>query len=246
MLELSRIFYTFYSGNLYRYGGEIGEGTGSYDSDEKVQQFIRTIKDCCGKVIQGTGKSDRPDIKTHGIELYRTLRCYDTSRRKLVDLYIAISFILVNNGGKLFRAEDMNNVFGVTDFKPAVSKSDLHKPVFVQKYDLHKVVWRPLQPQEVVVDAGDFSIIQQPGEKTGGTLVDYFGLDSIARMDHNMTTLGIAPHIMERHEMFHLSSVPRPYGSTDFDKHHFIENIAGSPEEAAWYRQRKQFYVPCY
>jgi hypothetical protein len=246
MLELHRVFYTFYSDNLDRYDGEISESTGSYGSDEKVEQFVSTIKDCCGKVIRGTGEGDRPDKKTYDIELYRTLRCSDASINKLVDLYIAISFILVNNGGKLLRAEDMGDVFGVTDFKPAVRKSDLHKPVFVQKYDLHKVVWRSLQPQEVVVDAGDFSIIQQPGGKTGGTLIDYFGLDSIANMNHNMTTLDIASRIRGRHELYHLNSVPRPYRSSDFDKHHFIETIASSPEEAALCRQRGEFYIPCY
>ena len=39
---------------------------------------------------------------------------------------------------------------------------------------------------------------------------------------------------------------PRSYRSSDSLKHHFIENIADSPEEAAKYRARHEFYIKSY
>ena len=39
---------------------------------------------------------------------------------------------------------------------------------------------------------------------------------------------------------------PRSFRSSDTLKHHFIENIAESPEEAAKYRARHEFYIKSY
>ena len=38
----------------------------------------------------------------------------------------------------------------------------------------------------------------------------------------------------------------RPYCSADFNKHHFIENIANNPAEAAMYRARNEFFIKGY
>lgn len=37
-----------------------------------------------------------------------------------------------------------------------------------------------------------------------------------------------------------------PYSSRDFEKHHFIENIATTPEQAAFWRAHGEFCVKAY
>ena len=37
-----------------------------------------------------------------------------------------------------------------------------------------------------------------------------------------------------------------PYCSADFEKHHFIENIASSPVEVAICRARGEYFIKCY
>jgi hypothetical protein len=39
---------------------------------------------------------------------------------------------------------------------------------------------------------------------------------------------------------------PRPYRSSDSLKHHFIENIANNPAEAAMYKARGEFFIKGY
>ena len=38
----------------------------------------------------------------------------------------------------------------------------------------------------------------------------------------------------------------RPYCSADFEKHHFVENIATTPEEAAFWHAMGEFCIKCY
>ncbi len=38
----------------------------------------------------------------------------------------------------------------------------------------------------------------------------------------------------------------RPYCSADFQEHHFIENIANSPAQAAMYRACNEFFIKGY
>lgn len=37
----------------------------------------------------------------------------------------------------------------------------------------------------------------------------------------------------------------RPYSSSDFKKHHFIENIATTDAEADRYNNRNEFFIDC-
>jgi hypothetical protein len=38
----------------------------------------------------------------------------------------------------------------------------------------------------------------------------------------------------------------RPYCPDDFKKHHFFENIAENPAEAAMYKQHNEFFIKGY
>ena len=47
-------------------------------------------------------------------------------------------------------------------------------------------------------------------------------------------------------EIYRIVNRRRPYSPEDFVKHHFFEDIAENPTEAALHRQRNEFFVKGY
>ena len=62
------------------------------------------------------------------------------------------------------------------------------------------------------------------------------------------------PNISDRYELtpeaykeiFRIMNRSRPYCPDDFKKHHFFDNIAENPAEAAMYKQHNEFFIKGY
>ena len=58
--------------------------------------------------------------------------------------------------------------------------------------------------------------------------------------------LGLKPGPNTHKEILEMVNQRRPYCPDDFKKHHFIENIAHNPAEAAMYKARNEFFIKGY
>ena len=57
---------------------------------------------------------------------------------------------------------------------------------------------------------------------------------------------GIKPSENSHREIMEMVNKRRPYRPSDFVKHHFIENIAENPTQAAMYRARNESFIKTY
>lgn len=242
MQPLRDIFYTFYADNLLR---STDIGMHSIDNNVKIlkpEQLIDALKIFCDEVVNNSKKHGFLDKKTYDIEVYSTFR-FET----LSNVFMSASFILANTNHKLIYPENIRKVLGISksyvEISPTVSESDSNKPVFIKEYS-NNVFWRPLEKSELVVDAQDFGIIRQAEGQEYKTLFDLF--NSALETGANMTTFNVIPRRRSMRTVHHILSVPRVYRSSDSYRHHFIDNIADNPEQAAMYRARGEFFIKAY
>lgn len=125
---------------------------------KQTQELAESVRDFCSCIATSAKNSFYLDKLTYLVKLYRKVRIADTDDKKYFQHHDfngdKFEFILATND-KLIYPRDIKSALRVPFyFSSIISDKELKSdtPVYIEKYDTHNAVVRPLTMQDRVVD----------------------------------------------------------------------------------------------
>lgn len=125
---------------------------------KQTQELAESVRDFCSRIATSAEGSFYLDKLTYLVKLYRKVRIADTDDKEYFQYHDfngdKFEFILATND-KLIYPRDIKSALRVPFyFSSIISDKELKSdtPVYIEKYDTHNAVVRPLTMQDRVVD----------------------------------------------------------------------------------------------